>query len=62
MKREIKRHAPDGKTCTIPALHSSHDLQGKGKGEIRKRKRDDHWTKKEKDRHGSDRLVVIEKV
>ena len=38
MKKENKRHALDGKTCTVPALHSSHDLQGKEKGEIRKGK------------------------
>ena len=54
MKREIKRHAPDGKTCTIPALHSSYDLQGKRKGRLEKGKRDDRQTKKEKDWHGSD--------
>ena len=34
MKRENKRHAPDGKTCTVPALRLSHDLKGKEKGKL----------------------------
>ena len=39
MKRENKRHAPDGKTCTVPALRLSHDLKGKEKGKLLKGKR-----------------------
>ena len=54
MKKENKRHAPDGKTCTVPALHLSHDSEGKEKGKAIKGKEDDRRTKKEKDRHGSD--------
>ena len=38
MKKENKRHALDGKTYTVPALHSSHDLQGKEKGRLEKGK------------------------
>ena len=55
MKKENKRHAPDGKTCTVPTLRPSHDLEGKRKGKAIKGKEDDLRTKKEKDRHGSDR-------
>ena len=58
MKRENKRHAPDGKTCTVPALHRSHDLEGKEKGKAIKGKKDDLRTKKEKDRRGSDRNLM----
>ena len=54
MKRENKRHAPDGKTCTVPALRLSHDLKGKRKGKTVKGKKDDLRTEKEKDRCGSD--------
>ena len=55
MKKENKRQAPDGKTCTIPALRLSHGFRGKRKGKAIKGKGDDLRTKKEKDRHGSDR-------
>ena len=39
MEKENKRHAPDGKTCTVPALHLSHDLEEKEKGKLYKGKR-----------------------
>ena len=54
MEKENKRHALDGRTCTIPALHLSHDLKKEKKGGTIKGKRNDLRTKKEKDRHGSD--------
>ena len=54
MKKENKKHAPDAKTCTVPALHLSHDLKGKRKGKAIKGKKDDLRMKKEKDRRGSD--------
>ena len=38
MKKENKRHAPDGKTCTVTDLQSSHDLKGKEKGRLEKGK------------------------
>ena len=56
MKKENNRHAPDGKTCTVPALRLSHDLKGKRKGKAIKGKKDDLRTKKEKDRRGSDNV------